>query len=143
MGEHSSRMMRLLVTLGCLAALSSGMSDVERRIWRDINSFNGQVICWGHKNVMAFTTELYKAMEECENFGKSRNPFTKPANPFAQLQQDCQTLPRTDGRTSSRPSSTETRGRLRVVSSPPLRRTRRNSRRTLPTGSLTWLVVLA
>jgi len=91
--EHSSRMMRLLVTLGCLAALSTGMSDVERRIWRDINSFNGQVICWGHKNVMAFTKQLYQAMEECENFGKSRNPFTKPANPFAQLQQEFQTLP--------------------------------------------------
>merc|ERR1712115_543387 len=78
--EHSSRMMRLVLTLGCLLALSSGESDMEKKIWRDINSFNNQLICWGQKNVMKYTAALHQAMEECTDFGKPRNTFTKPAN---------------------------------------------------------------
>merc|ERR1719308_308141 len=95
--ELSSRMMRLVLTLGCLLALSCGESDMEKKIWRDINSFNNQLICWGQKNVMKYTAALHQAMEECTDFGKPRNPFTKPANPFAQIQQGFQTLPANAG----------------------------------------------
>merc|ERR1711892_1515948 len=77
--DHSSRMMRLLITLGCLVALGSGMSDTERKIWRDINSFNQQMICWGRKNTMAYTALLHEAMEQCTDFGKPKNPLPKPA----------------------------------------------------------------
>merc|ERR1712123_70969 len=95
--DHSSRMMRLLITLGCIVALGSGMSDTERKIWRDINSFNQQMICWGHKNTMAYTALLHEAMEQCTDFGRPKNPFTKPASQFAQLQQGFQTLPQPAG----------------------------------------------
>merc|ERR1719516_821548 len=105
--------MRLIVTLGCFLAFASGMSDTEKKIWRDINSFNQQVICWGHKNTMAFTASLhevelrvinfteikckFQAIEQCTDFGKPKNPFTKPASAFAQLQQGFQTLPQPIG----------------------------------------------
>jgi len=75
-----------VLTLGCLLALSSGESDMEMKITRDINSFNNQLICWGQKNTMKFTANLHQAMEECSDFEKPKNPYTKPANSFAKLQ---------------------------------------------------------
>jgi len=85
-------MLKFIISLACLAAITSGGSkEAIKPIHRDMSKFNNDVACWGF---VAFQVALYKATEQCMQFGNPLFAFTKPTNPFAPIQQKpFQTLP--------------------------------------------------
>jgi len=98
-GEEGSKMLKFFIFLTGLAAVSyGGPMEAMKMIHRDINKFNSDVACWGYQNTLDYNVALYKATEQCMQFGSPHLHFTKPANPFAQLQsKPFQTLPQSVG----------------------------------------------
>jgi len=91
--EGSCKMLKFFISLACLGAATHGSMDAMRMIQRDMTQFNNDVTCWGLQNTIDFNMALYQATEQCMQYGNPLAGFTKPANPFAQLQQNFQTLP--------------------------------------------------
>merc|ERR1712130_893338 len=98
-GEEGSKMLKFFISLAGLAGVIYGTpQEAMKRIRKDMNRFNNEVACWGYQNALQYNLELYKATEQCMQFGSPHLQFTKPANPFAQLQsKPFQTLPQSIG----------------------------------------------
>merc|ERR1711970_1254820 len=80
--ELIDRMMRmLLLFLACVAVRGA---DVEEKIKRNLDIWNGDVACWGEENALQYHLGLYQAVEECAGLG-SKKGFVKPTNPWQSL----------------------------------------------------------
>jgi len=96
-------MLKFFISLACLAVASNGSQEAMNRIHRDMSKFNNDVMCWGLQNTIDYQVALYKATEQCMQFGNPLLAFTKPTNPFAQLQSNnFQTLPQSIDKASLR-----------------------------------------
>jgi len=75
-----------------LALVCSGIVrtvDVDKKIKRNIDKWNGDVACWGKENALKYHVALLQAVDECSGFGKPSNPWQnipQPVNtPFQTL----------------------------------------------------------
>jgi len=70
----------LLLSLACAAIVSSS-HHTDKKIQRNINTWNGDVACWGRENALKYHVGLAEAIEQCSGFGSPAN-LVKPANPW-------------------------------------------------------------
>merc|ERR1711887_274572 len=80
--ELIDRMMRMLLLF--LACVAVRCADVEEKIKRNLDIWNGDVACWGEENALQYHLGLYQAVEECAGLG-SKKGFVKPTNPWQSL----------------------------------------------------------
>merc|ERR1711887_523383 len=80
--ELIDRMMRMLLLF--LACVAVRCADVEEKIKRNLDIWNGDVACWGEENALQYHLGLYQAVEECAGLG-SKKGFVKPTNPWQAL----------------------------------------------------------
>ena len=78
------------MSLACAATVSS-TDTTDKKIQRNIDTYNADVACWGKENAVRFHAGLAQAIEQCANFGNPSN-LLKPANPW-QTVQSANTLP--------------------------------------------------
>jgi len=69
----------VLLSLACAALVSS--SNIAKKIQRNINTWNGDVACWGVENALKYHVGLVEAIEQCAGFGSPAS-LVKPANPW-------------------------------------------------------------
>jgi hypothetical protein len=69
----------VLVCLACAELVTS--SNIAKKIQRNIDTWNGDVACWGKENALKYHVGLVEAIEQCAGFGSPAS-LVKPANPW-------------------------------------------------------------
>jgi len=76
----------VLLSLACVAMVSCG-GRTAKKIKRNINTWNGDVACWGRENALQFHAGLAEAIELCGGYGSPASLVKPVSNPWTTIPQ--------------------------------------------------------